>query len=403
MILKYKTLILILVISGATMKSQDPWNINHCEVSDNLNSVHFYNEKTGWIVGDNGAMLYKTSNKWSVYPKITNEDIYSVFLTGKESGWAVGSKGTILMLDGKLWHHITSPTKATLYDVSFWDRDHGIAVGANGTILTYENGLWTQANPFTKGNLYTVSSGSEFTLISGGMEYGVVPLYTLDEINVSSPESSYNTGYIAIKDVSIQPDGHAWAVGTAGALLHHNGNEWRKIKISTKAPTLNSVTFYNKADGIAVGFSGTILKYSENGWLKENSPASVTLNGSAISESAYYAVGNNGTILSKARYSNEGHISGNTGSSLLKVDAYPNPASDYLEIIIPDTDVLNASSISVISVNGNVILKDNLDAGHGGTTYEILTSKMDNGLYVICIRSDDNKVAYGKFIVSNDR
>lgn len=399
---KYRILFLILTFTGLSLNAQEAWKVEDCDVSEDLNAIHFFNNDTGWIVGNNGIMLYKSGEKWLVYPKITNEDLYSVFLTGKESGWAVGSKGTILKLEGRNWDNVTSPTRATLYDISFLDSSHGRAVGANGTILTFETGIWSKSKNNTKGILHAVSYGKDFNLISGGMEYGSVPIskYQIDE-----PEAfyTYDPGYYFIKDIAVLPDGQAWAVGTAGIFLHFNGIEWIRSGSHENVPTLNSISFYDFTDGIAVGFGGILLRYQEGEWDKEDSPSSVTLNGSAVSGRTYYAVGNNGTILTKSRVPYMDESLTGTSQILLKVDSYPNPASDYIDIVLPETNAINASDLSILNADGKVLLKMSIEPGTAGSTVRINTSSMSNGMYLIHLRSKSDDLAYGKFMVANKR
>ncbi len=398
---KLRILFLIITFTGLSLNAQEVWKVEDCNISEDLNAVHFFNNDTGWIVGNNGIMLYRSEDRWLVYPKITNEDLYSVFLTGKESGWAVGSKGTILKLEGRTWYNITSPTRATLYDVSFLESSHGIAVGANGTILRYEGGIWSGSQNITKGILHSVSFGKDFNLISGGMEYGSVPIYSC-QFDEPGSYDTYDPGYYFIKDIAIQADGQAWAAGTAGILLHFNGIEWIKSNLHMKVPTLNSMSFYDSTDGIAVGFGGTLLRYQEGEWGKEDSPSNVTLNGSAVSGRTYYAVGNNGTILTKFRVPYMDESLPGTSQILLKVDSYPNPASDYIDIFIPEADALIASDLSILSADGKVLLKMNIEPGTAGNAVRINTSSMSNGMYLVYIRSKSDDLAYGKFLVANE-
>jgi photosystem II stability/assembly factor-like uncharacterized protein len=398
----YRLIILILAFTSLTINAQEVWKLEDSFISEDLNDIHFYDTNTGWIVGNNGAMLYKSGEKWLLYPKITNEDLYSVFLTGRESGWAVGSKGTILKLEGRKWYNITSPTRATLYDISFLDSSHGTAVGANGTILSYINGLWSRTMNNTKGILHAVSYGKDFNLISGGMECGSVPIY---EYQNNEPESfnSFDPGYYFIKDIAVQADGQAWAVGTAGILLHFNGIEWIKSNMHTTVPTLNSTSFYDSTDGIAVGFGGTLLRYHESGWEIEDSPSSITLNGSAISERAYYAVGNKGMIISKSRKSYVDESLAVSSKNIIQVDSYPNPASDYIDILLPEADALIASDLSILNADGKVLVKMNIEPGNAGSTMRINLSAIGNGMYLIHLRSRNNESAFGKFLVAKKR
>ena len=63
-----------------------------------LNSVHFINEQTGWIVGSNGTILNTRNGgeTWELQPSGTTNDLFSVHFTDALNGWAVGENGTIL-------------------------------------------------------------------------------------------------------------------------------------------------------------------------------------------------------------------------------------------------------------------------------------------------------------------
>lgn len=400
--LYHRILIPILLSGGITLNAQEVWKVEECDISENLNAVHFIDNETGWIVGNNGVMLYMSGDSWLVYPKTTEEDIHSVFLTGKESGWAVGSKGTILMLEGKDWYSIQSPTRATLYDVSFHDSIHGIAVGANGTILRYDNGIWSKSDNITKGILHSVSSYSGLNFLSGGMEYGSVPILTYDPYG-NGFSDIFDPGYVVIKDISMQSDGQGWAVGTAGTLLHFNGTEWNREVLQEKVPTLNSLSFINSSDGIAVGFFGTLLKYTDTGWERVSSPSNVTFNGSAITNNAYYIVGNNGTILSAIRKSSTDELTGELSPYSIMINSYPNPAVEYVDIIIPEMDARDALILSILSSDGRVIQSINIEPGMAGNKLRFDTSSISNGLYLISIQSSENETAYGKFIKTSER
>lgn len=398
---KTKLLILTFLLSTGVVNSQ--WKTEKIPVSENLNSIALINENTGWVVGNKGTIIYKINNAWFRYPNITDDDLYSIFLIDKDNGWAVGSNGTILHFNGSQWEKHESPTKENLRSVSFRDSDHGIAVGNRGTVLIYENRCWSFRKVSIIGDLYTVSDKMDISLTAGGMEYYNLPLMKIEENSESGITRVFDPGYTIVKSLAVTDKNSIWTVGMAGSIFHYDGTSWKSVKELNNIPTLNSVFFSEKNKGIAVGYGGTILTYSENGWTKEISSTGVKLNGAAVSGRIYYAVGNNGTVVSwenPAENVLASVINHNTTPEI-KIEVYPNPTSDVLNIIIPDKEGFSVNLMSIINGNGKVIMRKRMDSSNAGQVYQINTSMLNNGFYLVNITSASSVTAIGKFIVKH--
>lgn len=401
MILKHQILTLVFLITGLLLNAQEQWIVEKAETKAKLNSIQMIDQSYGWIVGDNGAILFKDKGKWVVYPKITEEDLNAVSLTSVGYGWAVGEGGTILKLESTKWRQYPSPTKAALYDVNFFDSGNGIAVGDHGTILAYENGEWNLLSGRNKqGKLYCIAARNDLALIAGGMEYGKVPVISMQNDLLGEFIESFDPGYIEIRDIAFVNSTNSFAVGTAGTIFSYDGIKWTRDKIFNKIPTLNCVVFLNENDGLAVGYFGTLMKYSGTGWKKEKVPVKAGLNGASICETGYYAVGDNGTILFRVRKSDKLEEIDAT-NAVIQVEAYPNPTTDLIKVIIPQDDDFIASEIAVTNGYGQVVLNNVLNSDLAGQVYRINTSGMNDGLYMIRITSTNRKTALGKFIVKH--
>lgn len=401
MILKHQILTLVFLFTGILLNAQEQWIVEKAETNAQLNSIQMIDQNYGWIVGDNGAILFKDKGRWVLYPKITEEDLYAVKLNHIGSGWAVGEGGTILKLEGTKWRQYPSPTKATLYDIDFFSTGDGIAVGDHGTVLKYDSGKWNLFSGSTaKGRFYCVSVRDDMAMVAGGMEYGKVPVINIQKDNFGEYTESFDPGYIEIRDIAFTNGTNSFAVGTAGTILYNNGMTRTRDKIFNKIPTLNSVVFLNENDGLAVGYFGTLLKYSGTGWKKETVPVKAGLNGASICETGYYAVGDNGIILFRVRKSNRLEEI-DAINSAIQVEAFPNPSTDLIKIIIPQDDDFIASEITVTNGYGQVVLNNVLNSDLAGQVYRINTSGMKDGLYMIKITSANRKTALGKFIVKH--
>jgi photosystem II stability/assembly factor-like uncharacterized protein len=377
------------------------WATEKCPSTNNLNSICMVNVNTGWIVGDKGTIIYRKNNFWREYQSITKDDLNSIFFITQDEGWAVGSNGTILHFAGGKWEKLASLTSRALYSVSFRDAEHGIAVGEQGTVIIYENGTWKLAEKTTMGNLFAVSSTSNMSMIGGGLESMSIPVMTMPDYYERTLVKSFDPGYVEIRSLANPDEKNVWAVGRPGTIFHYDGTFWKKVDQFEKLPSLKSVFFSDINKGIAVGYGGTILTYSTAGWTKEAPPVNVTLNGAFISENKYYAVGNNGTIVSlKLATENEAsQISKN--NNIIKIKTYPNPSTDKLNLIIPYEDGFVAEKISVSNVFGETIYTKNVDPDSGGQEYQIDTSELKDGLYMLSITSFGKMGASGKFVVKH--
>jgi len=393
----YLFILLLGILSTGTIYAQ--WLAVKVNVTSDLNSICILSENSGWIVGDNGTILYRVEDKWLVYPKITNANLYSVIFNNKSDGWVVGQNGTILHYNGRKWEKVIGPTDETLYSVSFINPTRGIAVGYRNTVLLYENGLWSKVAKVPMGNLYAVSAKGDFLMIGGGLENRSVPLMSIHNNAVNNISKSLDPNYVFIKGLTVIDRKNVWAVGMPGSIFHFDGYNWEKIEPFKRIPSLNSVYFPNEREGIAVGYDGTILTFDENRWQRENVPTRVTLNGASASEDNYYAVGNNGTVLTMKRLSSNDATPQHINPLQVTVKSFPNPAIDMVNIQIPDSDSTVEGIISVTDSKGNIVLMEKISSSELDNGYSINTSRLSNGLHLIKITNGGNLKATGKFLV----
>ncbi|MFH1003906.1 MAG: T9SS type A sorting domain-containing protein [Bacteroidota bacterium] len=81
--------------------------------------------------------------QWTEQTSGTTDDLYSVYFTDDDTGYAVGENGTILETSdgGSNWEEQESGTTDDLHSVYFIDDDMGYAVGSDGTILETTSGI----------------------------------------------------------------------------------------------------------------------------------------------------------------------------------------------------------------------------------------------------------------------
>ena len=112
--------------------------------------------------------------------------------------------------------------------------------------------------------------------------------------------SSSGTGE-TLNDVSCGWWGDAWAVGTAGTILHSsNGGATWKLQQSGVTSTLNAVYLWSDTQAWAVGDDGVILATSDGKtWHPQDSPVSVSLRDVVfVNAKLGWACGDGGTVVS---------------------------------------------------------------------------------------------------------
>lgn len=380
-----------------TLNMHAQWVKEYIHDSNNLNSIAMFSESMGLVVGDNGTIFQKSNDGWSRFQNITEENLYSVCIIDEHNAWAAGGNGVILHFDGMDWTNVESPTRSKLYSISFSDSETGYASGAHGTVLKYKNGAWTTIDKTTRGNLYSVIAKGSKVIIGGGLECQNVPLLKFSDNNGNKLDKEFEPDFVEVKGLAIASQTSMWAVGSPSSILHFNGNKWTALEQYEKTPSLNAICFSDENHGLAVGFSGTIMTFSNGEWTIEPSHASVKLNGAAIAGNTYYAVGNDGTILSLKNAFLPAKEQEKPGSKI-NLSSFPNPTADILNITIPEGDEHAHGSLTVTNTFGKIILKKELDAVLGGQNVQISISDLSNGLYLIQFASPST-TASGKFVV----
>lgn len=374
------------------------WALIPLPTDDNLNSIQMLSESSGWIVGDNGTMLYRYEDTWFKYNKVTNENLTSLCLIDRNSGWAVGSNGTILHFNGTSWKNFESPTNKKLYSVSFRNPEQGIAVGERGTILLYEKGKWTLAKRTSMAHMFSVYAGNDLTLIGGGLECLSVPIMQMDETTGKKLVNIFTPDNVEIKSVFVIDKNRYWAVGRPGAFFYFDGTRWENPLISEHVPSLNSIFFSDKNIGLAVGYGGSIFTCTNGAWEKEESPVQNKLNGAVIYGNTYYAVGNNGTLITTNRIPETPPADGTDKNQYVRLETYPNPASDIINVRIPVEGTFNSGQVTITNLNGQVIMARDLDNMVVGQIIPVSISDLSNGLYLVKIEAD-GKTATGRFVI----
>jgi photosystem II stability/assembly factor-like uncharacterized protein len=149
-------LIYVVGQGGEIYKSNDlgnSWKQQTAPPSQDLHSVHFLDEQTGYAAGEAGVVL-KTidgGQNWATLNPGTSNDINAIFFPTESNGFVVGEEGVIASTDdeGSTWNNDIDGGnfKATLHGLHFPNSDIGFTVGnvddfntTEGMVKKYSSG-----------------------------------------------------------------------------------------------------------------------------------------------------------------------------------------------------------------------------------------------------------------------
>jgi photosystem II stability/assembly factor-like uncharacterized protein len=216
-----------------TTDGGNSWMLQSLGVNRSMNAIFFVDENIGFVGGDNGE-LYKSTNgggSWTKQTVGTNIGaIYTMQFLNATTGWIGGASLIARTTDGTTWIKIGSVT-STIYQLSFIDAANGYAAGQYGAIYRSDDGgvIWSKVTaPTTSYSFYSLSFRNTTTgIIAGGRSEGS---------------------------------------GTAGKMYRttNSGTTWTEVPLGT-IEQLNSITFIDANNGLAVGNCGKILRTTNGG------------------------------------------------------------------------------------------------------------------------------------------
>ena len=245
-------------------------------------SIFFTGEKTGWVVGsasfedyENPGFIGFTLNggkTWNRSELRLEADLTDLHFFDEKHGWAVGQNGLIAnTTNGKDWElQVSKVPGVALTNINFVNEKVGYAVGENETILSTKNG-GRQWKVMKGGQLGAGIGDAETTMFNSvqfldektGFVAGirVFPKEKTQKSVIMKTENgaqtwiSQETGQEDIlEDIYMLNKDSGWAVGENGIILHtkDGGATWEKQESGTEE-TLRSVHFASEKVGLAVG------------------------------------------------------------------------------------------------------------------------------------------------------
>lgn len=289
-------------------RAEDKWIWqNPLPQANSLNALTFTDTKTGYAVGDNGAVL-KTADgglTWA-FDAVGYSRFEAVQFPEENVGFATGEKGTVIKTvdAGNHWMIQPAATERNLHALSFRDKENGFTVGDSGTFLqTTDGGKVWKANaglpmvkltgvhfPSEKIGFVCARDGQVYKTLDGGVTWGATRVDSagLNSVWFSNADRGYLAGDTAIYGTIdggnhwqriLHKDGMAFR-GTHfenGDTLHvlspgyfsftsgDGGATWTQEPTDSLSNDIRAMFFTNGKRGYAVGNNGFMGETTDRG------------------------------------------------------------------------------------------------------------------------------------------
>ncbi len=275
------------------------------DITANLKFVFFYNDKSGWVAGQNGA-VYHTINggeSWFAQNSDSNFDLFSILFSDSVNGLAVGDSGTLVTTNdgGNNWTKQTILNGHHLQDISITPNLQKYVTG-DKIIGKFESNQWTELPDWTQTILYSITTPNNNDIWVCGLGGSVIHSSNGGANWLNQASSALNP----LLDIYFNDSLLGWSVGVGGHIIRteDGGKSWANVDGST-AEVLRSVHFADSLFGFIVGDNGTLL-LSENGgisWVHKTPPIITSFFDIHYTDpNIAWVCGDNGTILKITRF-----------------------------------------------------------------------------------------------------
>ena len=318
----------IAVGAGPALASEGYWQVLSSGTSQDLHSVFFIDQNTGWAVGNAGVILATTTGglTWQSQTSGTTGALLSVAFADAKNGWAVGTtsdSGPVILHTsdgGATWAPQTSPGATALRSITVIDKNTAWACGDSaGIIKTADAGTtWVKQDSGMVASSSVTLDSIKFVDKTYGFTGGTYHVrVTTDGGQTWLEGGNINTlgenwGLYGADSLSFTDKDNGWLIGNASIIgtnpvqyVHFllrtttGGRSWQKKTVGSSGNP-RVVDFIDQDNGWIIGDAGLILHTSNGGvtWVVQTSGTTNDLSGVSLSDKDHgFAVGQAGTIV----------------------------------------------------------------------------------------------------------
>ena len=286
---------------------ESAWELIKVNTDENLNSIAFFDDYTGFIAGDSGIVM-QALDGGSNWNKLNYQysNNFNCMIYNDNKLFVVGSDGFIGIINrnSKQIKKIISNTSETLFNIYFMDNNTGFIVGSNGIILkSYDGGLtWQRILSNVKENLFSISFADSKNGIVVGWKGTVLKTndggltWRKQNLNINS----------YLKDVLFVNEFLGFIVGGEGKILRteNGGEDWDELDVGSNSGLYN-VSFDNNGEGVILSNRGEIFFSYDAGktWIKKTVGQPLILNDIKQLNSGNFIIACNGGNIYKSKIS----------------------------------------------------------------------------------------------------
>lgn len=372
--------------------TQAGWQIISSGLTEDLYSVHFATNSTGYIGGAMAKCLKSTNEgfNWSAVPVASGADFRAVWATSSNDVY-LGAWDSVYASHngGQAWApSYTNTFMLGVNALQFTSPQNGFA------FLTYSSLVKTT----NAGNSWSVPTGP-------GVIEDFYDGYMLDDVNgygvgdcglIAKTTDGGATWWqydwnnwtewscIQIWGVHFTSATNGFATADSGVVFRtlDGGAHWTRNVIAGQDEMLNDVFFVNPATGYIIGRNGKMFKTTNGGdtWVPEASMTTNDLHSVFfISENLGWVVGSNGTILRYGESSNAVQEPGN--DFITGMNIFPNPFANTASLLIDVPEKIEAE-IDIYDLSGRKlrnVFTGQILPGSGPVPMDL--PGLDNGIY----------------------
>jgi serine/threonine-protein kinase len=282
--------------------SKIKWKVLASGVKNNLNSIFFINDSTGFCCGSEGTLLFTTKSgaEWKKIPSPTERELVSICFNKPESGFLIDEYTVYRTRDyGKSWEKVEVDCSGKkLYKVKFIDKLNGFIIGSNGLILKTVDGgeSWRQIESGTNNLLCDIVMNSNNGYCVG---WSGEIIKTTDAGEHWKRLSPLTTNYL--RRIKFSDRGNGFIIGGGGEIFKTTdaGASWAKVENGTSF-ALYDLEYIDEKICLIVGGQGKALLSTDRGnsWNAAETNNFARLNEIFVTpQNTLFAVGANGTIV----------------------------------------------------------------------------------------------------------
>jgi photosystem II stability/assembly factor-like uncharacterized protein len=237
----------------------DKWSPMNSGTTEHLTAVCGRSADDVYAVGTHGIFLHYDGSRWTTMPPPGTWALYDVWTAPDCAVYATGVLGA-WMFSGQSWVDLGGPSEAWAV-VGFRGRLHSALYEAEPfhlfasdgrDLYLYHNGKWARGRDVVGSTVYDVwgfSAGELFVVcLNGGI---------FQNLDGSFSEAARPTTR-AMRGVHGRALDDVYAVGSVGTIAHFDGSEWKTMDTPTEK-ALMSVWVSPDGHAFAVGYQGIIL------------------------------------------------------------------------------------------------------------------------------------------------